>query len=72
MNEWLKRLLEQAKGLWGRWNTTQKIILFSVLGVGIVAIVLLFSAQRRPGDGADHQRAGHERRREDGHQRQAR
>ncbi len=41
MNEWLKRLLDQAKGLWKRWNTTQKIILFGVLGAGILAIVLL-------------------------------
>ena len=46
MNEWLKRVLEQAKGLWGRWNTTQKIILFSVIGAGILAIILIavFSA----------------------------
>ncbi len=41
MNEFLKRLLEQARGLWKRWNTTQKIILFAVIGAGILAIVLL-------------------------------
>ena len=41
MNEWLKRLLEQAKGLWKRWNTTQKIILFAVIGAGILAVILL-------------------------------
>jgi len=46
MNEWLKRLIEQARGLWTRWNATQKIILFAVIGAGILAIVLLavFSA----------------------------
>jgi flagellar M-ring protein FliF len=46
MNEWLRRLLEQIKGLWARWTATQKIILFSVLGVAILAIVLIvvFSA----------------------------
>jgi flagellar M-ring protein FliF len=41
MNEFLKRLLDQAKGLWKRWNTTQKIIFFGVIGAGILAIVLL-------------------------------
>jgi flagellar M-ring protein FliF len=48
MNEFLKRLLEQAKGLWKRWNTTQKIILFAVVGAGILAVVLLFALSASP------------------------
>jgi flagellar biosynthesis/type III secretory pathway M-ring protein FliF/YscJ len=48
MNEWLKRLLEQAKGLWKRWNTTQKIILFGVIGAGILAVVLLTVLSAQP------------------------
>jgi len=48
MNEWLKRLLEQAKGLWARWNTTQKIILFAVAGAGILAVILLFALSASP------------------------
>jgi flagellar M-ring protein FliF len=46
MNEWLRQLLAQIKTLWGKWSVTQKIILFSVLGVAVLAVVLiaLFSA----------------------------
>lgn len=48
MNEWLKRLLDQAKGLWKRWNTTQKIILFAVLGAGLLAVVLIAVLSAQP------------------------
>jgi flagellar M-ring protein FliF len=48
MNEFLKRLLDQAKGLWKRWNTTQKIILFGVIGAGILAVVLLTVLSAQP------------------------
>jgi flagellar M-ring protein FliF len=48
MNELLKRLLGQARGLWARWNTTQKIILFAVLGAGIIAVILLFTLSAAP------------------------
>ena len=46
MNEWLKQLISQIKNLWGKWTATQKIILFSVVGVAILAIILIavFSA----------------------------
>jgi flagellar M-ring protein FliF len=46
MNEWLKQLISQIKSLWGKWTATQKIILFSVVGVAILAIILIavFSA----------------------------
>ena len=48
MNEWWKRIREQLKGLWGRWNRTQKIILFSIVGAGILALILLFSLSAAP------------------------
>jgi flagellar M-ring protein FliF len=46
MNERLRALLAQIKTLWGKWSATQKAILFSVLGVAVLAVVLisLFSA----------------------------
>jgi len=48
MNEWLKRIREQLTGLWARWNRTQKIILFSIVGAGILAIILLFALSATP------------------------
>jgi len=48
MNEWLSRLINQLKELWGKWSSTQKIILLSVVGVSIVAIVLLVVFSSRP------------------------
>ncbi len=48
MNEWLKRIREQLKGLWARWNRTQKIILFSIVGASLLAIILLFALSATP------------------------
>ncbi len=48
MNEWLSRLINQLKDIWGKWSPTQKIILFSVVVVSIVAIVLLAVFSSRP------------------------
>jgi flagellar M-ring protein FliF len=48
MNEFLQRVINQIKELWGRWSRTQKIILFSVLGVTILAIILLAAFTSRP------------------------
>ena len=41
MNEWLKRLLEQIKQVWGKWKPAQKGIFFGSIVVVILAIVLL-------------------------------
>ncbi len=41
MNEWLKQLLNQIRNLWGKWSLTQKIILLSVVGVAILAVILI-------------------------------
>ena len=48
MNEWLQRLFNQIKELWGKWTATQKIIFFSVIGVSLLAIVLLATFSARP------------------------
>ncbi|MGO9412236.1 MAG: flagellar basal-body MS-ring/collar protein FliF [Spirochaetia bacterium] len=48
MNEWWKRIREQLTGLWARWNSTQKIILFAILGASILAVILLFSFSATP------------------------
>ena len=41
MNEWLRQLLNQIKTLWGKWSPTQKIILFSMVGVAFLAVILI-------------------------------
>jgi flagellar M-ring protein FliF len=48
MNDWVKRIREQLKGLWTRWNRTQKIILFSIIGASLLAIILLFALSATP------------------------
>jgi flagellar M-ring protein FliF len=41
MNEWLRQLINQIKTLWGKWSLTQKVILFSIVGVAILAVILI-------------------------------
>jgi len=41
MNEWLRQLINQIKTLWGKWSLTQKVILFSIVGVAVLAIILI-------------------------------
>jgi flagellar M-ring protein FliF len=41
MNEWLRQLVNQIKTLWGKWSLTQKIILFSIVGVAVLAVILI-------------------------------
>ncbi|HET6487879.1 MAG TPA: flagellar basal-body MS-ring/collar protein FliF [Spirochaetia bacterium] len=48
MNEWLNRIREQLRALWTRWNRTQKIILFSIVGASILALILLISLSAAP------------------------
>ena len=49
MNEWLQRVFTQIRELWGKWSTTQKIILFAVVGVLVVGLVILASISSSPG-----------------------
>lgn len=48
MNKWLQKLINQAKELWGKLSGMQKIIFFSVIGVSVAAIILLFSFSSSP------------------------
>ncbi|MBA7532746.1 Flagellar M-ring protein [subsurface metagenome] len=48
MNEWFKKLIEQFKNLWAKWTVTQKIILFSIAGVVLVAFILIISFSASP------------------------
>ncbi len=48
MNEWLKKIIEQIKTLWKKWSLNQKIIIFAVAGVAIIALILLFSLSAAP------------------------
>ncbi|RPJ03517.1 MAG: flagellar M-ring protein FliF, partial [Spirochaetaceae bacterium] len=48
MNEWLKRVLEQIKALWQKINLTQRIIMFSIAGVVLVAVIMLFAFSASP------------------------
>ena len=34
MNEWLKKMLERIKTVWGKWSAVQKVIFFGILGGG--------------------------------------
>ncbi len=48
MNEWLRQFLNQIKTLWGKWTATQKIILFSVVGVAVLAVILIVAFSSAP------------------------
>ncbi len=46
MNEFIKRLVERIKTLWGEWKLPQKLIFFGIAGIVVAAVVMLivFSA----------------------------
>lgn len=46
MNEWIKRLVDRVKTMWGQWKLPQKLVFFGIIGVALVGVVmlLLFSA----------------------------
>jgi len=48
MNEWLKRMTEQIKTLWGKWSGVQKILFISVGTGAVLAFVLLIALSSRP------------------------
>jgi flagellar M-ring protein FliF len=49
MGEFLKKLVEQFRTLWGRWTLIQRLILSGIVVVAIVAIVLMVTVSSRPG-----------------------
>jgi flagellar M-ring protein FliF len=48
MNEWLKKMGERIKALWGKWNLVQKLIFFGIIAAVIVAIVIIFAVNAAP------------------------
>lgn len=46
--EWLKKFLEQAKALWGKWTLVQKLVLAGIVAAGIVGVVALFAVSSAP------------------------
>ncbi len=48
MNEWLKKFLEQIKGLWGKWTLVQKLVLVGIAAAAIAGVVALFAVSSAP------------------------
>lgn len=48
MNEWVKRIVSQITGLWGKWTLVQKLILGGVVAAAIVGLVVLLSVSSAP------------------------
>ncbi|MDR0684126.1 MAG: flagellar M-ring protein FliF [Spirochaetaceae bacterium] len=49
MGEFLKKLSEQFRMLWGRWTLIQKLILGGIVAVSVIAIVVMVSVSSGPG-----------------------
>ncbi|MBE6344535.1 MAG: flagellar basal body M-ring protein FliF [Spirochaetaceae bacterium] len=48
MNEWLKKLVSSVKELWAKWTIVQKVILFAIVIVAIIALVFLLRFSSKP------------------------
>jgi flagellar M-ring protein FliF len=48
MNGWLKKLIDQVTGLWGKWSWIQRGILIGVTAALIAALVILVSVSSAP------------------------
>jgi flagellar M-ring protein FliF len=48
MNDFFKRLIDQAKTLWSKWSLVQKLILGGVILVALIAVVLLVRISAAP------------------------
>ena len=48
MGEFIKRMADQTKKLWGKWSILQKIILIGICVAAIVGIVALFTVSSAP------------------------
>ncbi len=48
MNEWLKKVLDKIKELWSKWKPIQKVILFGIIIVIIVAIIATARLSSKP------------------------
>ena len=48
MNEWLKKVTDSIKNMWSKWKPIQKVILFGIIIVVIVAIVAAARLSAKP------------------------
>jgi len=48
MNEFFKKSLEFIKSIFSKLNTTQKIILFSILGLSFITLIIIASLSSKP------------------------
>ena len=48
MNEWLKKVVDSAKNLWLKWKPVQKVILFGIIVVVIIAIIAAARLSSKP------------------------
>ena len=48
MNEWLKKVMDKFKELWSKWKPIQKVILFGIIIVIIVAIIATAKLSAKP------------------------
>jgi flagellar M-ring protein FliF len=46
--DWLRKLIAQISGLWGRWSLIQRVILAGIIGAVIVSIAVLVSVSSSP------------------------
>lgn len=46
--EWLKKLLERIKNLWGKWSGVQKIVFFGIIGAVVLGLILLIAFSSSP------------------------
>ncbi|MDR0316390.1 MAG: flagellar M-ring protein FliF [Treponema sp.] len=48
MNDFLKKIIEHIKGLWGKWSMTQRIILAGIGIAAVAGVITLFSVSSAP------------------------
>ena len=48
MNEWLKKVTAKAKEMWSKWKPIQKVILFGIIIIVIIAIVASVRLSAKP------------------------
>ncbi|MDR0376069.1 MAG: flagellar M-ring protein FliF [Treponema sp.] len=48
MGEWLKRLFENIKKLWGTWSLAQKLVLGAIIAVVVIGLIFLLSVSASP------------------------
>ena len=48
MNEWLQRTVSKLKDLWAKWKPVQKVILFGIIAVVIIAVVAAAKMSAKP------------------------